>query len=124
MKYSIGDVASELGISASTIRYYETEGLIPRAVRRSGRRIYLNSDVDSIRLVLLGRALGLGISELKALRSAFSPHDEEMQSRRQAMSRLLARTNETIARLDKQRALLEQALDCDCVSHRACQLTA
>ncbi len=37
---SIGEVAGRAGLATSAIRYYEREGLLPRAGRRSGQRVY------------------------------------------------------------------------------------
>ena len=44
---TIGQVAERAGIATSAIRYYEAKGLLPRAERRNGRRVY-DEDVDPV----------------------------------------------------------------------------
>jgi DNA-binding transcriptional MerR regulator len=46
-------VADLVGVSTSTIRRYEREGLLPRATRtRSGQRVYTSEDVQKILTVI------------------------------------------------------------------------
>ena len=43
------EVAHRVGVSTSTIRRYEREGLLPAATRtRSGHRVYTSEDVERI----------------------------------------------------------------------------
>ena len=48
---SIGGVAETLGVSTSTLRLWETKGLIPPASRLGGsdRRVYDLADLDRLR---------------------------------------------------------------------------
>ena len=38
MRYSIGQVAKKLGLTAHTLRYYDKQGLFPNMERASGIR--------------------------------------------------------------------------------------
>ena len=52
--YQIGEIAAELGIPTSTIRFWESQfpTLRPHTVRRSsGRRLYDQEEADKVRLV-------------------------------------------------------------------------
>ena len=50
--YTIGDAAAELGMPASTIRFYEKNGLIPNQQRSSdGRRLFDEDDLEWMRFV-------------------------------------------------------------------------
>lgn len=40
----IGELAGAAGVSPSAVRYYEAQGLLPRAERTSGRRVYERDD--------------------------------------------------------------------------------
>ena len=50
--YTIGEVASEMGIPASTIRYYDSNGLLPGVLRtEGGMRLFTRADLEWLRLV-------------------------------------------------------------------------
>jgi len=51
---TIGEVAKESGLAASAIRFYEQAGVLPKAIRISGRRQYDRSILEM--LAVLGRA--------------------------------------------------------------------
>lgn len=56
----IGKAAKESGISAKTIRYYESVGLLPWPERlESGYREYGNDEIELLRLVRRARDAGL-----------------------------------------------------------------
>ena len=61
-KLSIGQVAERAGIASSAIRYYESEGLLPRAGRRNGRRIYDEGIIDRITLIELAKRAGFRVA--------------------------------------------------------------
>lgn len=64
----IGEVAKQFGISSKTIRWYESEGLLPEASRTSGGyRLYSVEHIQQ--LDFLRKAFGLGFSskEIKAI---------------------------------------------------------
>ena len=64
---NIGDVAEQLRIPASTIRYYEKVGLIERQRRVSGRRCFDDRALVALRFVQIAQAAGFTIAEIKSL---------------------------------------------------------
>lgn len=67
-KLTVGRLGKETGLSAKTIRFYEDEGLLPRARRSdSGYRLYADADVMRLRLVRRLKLIGLGLPAIKAL---------------------------------------------------------
>ena len=47
MLYTVGEMARMLDVPASTLRYYDKEGLLPFVMRSSGGiRMFQESDVD------------------------------------------------------------------------------
>ena len=65
---TVGRLGEETGLSAKTIRFYEDEGLLPRARRsESGYRLYFDADVMRLQLVRRLKLLGLGLPAIKVL---------------------------------------------------------
>lgn len=65
---NIGQVAKKSGVSAKTIRYYESIGLIPEASRtESGYRTYSDKDVETLRFIHHSRNLGFSVKDVSQL---------------------------------------------------------
>jgi len=65
---NIGQVAKHSGVSAKTIRYYESIGLIPEARRtESGYRTYSDKDVETLRFIHHSRNLGFSVKDVSLL---------------------------------------------------------
>ena len=68
----IGQLAEAAGVSASQIRFYEKQGLVPPAMRlENGYRDYPDEMVSRLRTITMSKALGFTLSEIKA----FLPDD-------------------------------------------------
>jgi DNA-binding transcriptional MerR regulator len=64
----IGELASDLGVSADTLRFYERSGYLPRPERgENSYREYSPADVERIRLLLELRRLDLPLDEAARL---------------------------------------------------------
>ena len=64
----IGEVAKAAGIGIDAIRFYEREGLIPKAARRpSGYREYSPEVVVSLRFIRNAKDLGFSLREISEL---------------------------------------------------------
>jgi DNA-binding transcriptional MerR regulator len=65
---AIGEVARTVGVRASTLRYYESQGIIRPAVRGlNGYRFYSNEAVNFLTFVKRAQSLGLTLKEIKSL---------------------------------------------------------
>ena len=63
----IGDVAQQLSMPASTIRYYEKMGLIAEQRRISGRRQFDDRALLTLKFVRLVQAAGFSLADTKSL---------------------------------------------------------
>ena len=65
---SIGALAKRSGVRAETIRYYETEGLLPKPERTAGGyRLYDASDVERLSFIRQARDLGFTLDTVRRL---------------------------------------------------------
>ncbi len=112
----IGQVASELGVSADTIRFYERTGVLPRQPRgENGYRDYGPAEVERTRLLLDLRRLDLSLVDAARLASwCQAGHCSETTAELpQAIASKRAEVRERIAgleMLDRRLAALEQHL--------------
>ena len=71
---NIGELADQTGVTAKTIRYYESIGLLPPASRaENGYRIYGERDIETLRFIQRSRGLGFSIKDVSSLLSLW--HD-------------------------------------------------
>ena len=64
----IGEVATELGISADTLRYYEKIKLLPRVQRNgAGVRFYSDKDLSRIRFIKRAQKMGFSLDKITQL---------------------------------------------------------
>jgi len=64
--YSISELASEFGVTARTLRFYEDKGLLNP--KRSGQmRIYSGADRARLRLILRGKRVGFTLEEIREM---------------------------------------------------------
>lgn len=60
----VSELARRAGVATSAIRFYEREGVLPRAARSGvGYRDYTDVDLDRLRVLATLRSLGLGLQE-------------------------------------------------------------
>ena len=73
---NIGRLSGLTGVTAKTIRYYESIGLIPEPPRKpNGYRDYGDSDVEVLRFVSKARLLGFPLKDVTQLLSLLQDRD-------------------------------------------------
>ena len=109
----IGKLASETGTSAETLRYYESEGLLPPPRRsESGYRLYTPQDVRRVHFVRRARGMGFSLKETAELLSL--QVDKEASTCGEVKSlaeQKLTAIDEKIAELNKMKAALQQVTE-------------
>ena len=64
---TISEVARQVGLHASAIRYYEQIGLLPRAQRVNGQRRYDAATLYRLAIIQWARQLGFTLDEIRQL---------------------------------------------------------
>lgn len=62
--YTISELAAELEISTSTIRFYEDKGLLSPARTRGNQRFYTHRERGRLKLILRGKRFGATLDEI------------------------------------------------------------
>ena len=66
MSYTIGQMANMLNVSASTLRYYDKEGLLPFIERsKSGTRIFNDSDYEWLKIIECFKKTGMQLKDIR-----------------------------------------------------------
>lgn len=66
MPYSIGEVAKKTGLSVSTLRYYDNEGLLPFVNRtKNGLRNFTDNDLEWIKIIECLKVTAMPIKDIK-----------------------------------------------------------
>jgi MerR family redox-sensitive transcriptional activator SoxR len=117
---SIGEAARRAGIATSAIRYYERRGLIPRADRRGGKRIYGADVLHRLALIGLAKAAGFRIAEIQALLRGVgrrTPPGPRWRALAERKVRELAERRAEIARMER---VLDAVARCECPTFAEC----
>ena len=118
--FSIGQVAERVGINASAIRYYEAAGLLPRAERRNGRRVYDESVVERLAIIRLAKGAGFTLAEVKRLLSGFARGTPPGSRWRTLAESKLVELDERIAEAERMKRLLKVVVRCECPTFTDC----
>lgn len=65
--YRISQLAERSGVPATTLRFYETAGLLPAGRTASGYRVYGEDAVDRLAFISSAKLLGLALQEIRDL---------------------------------------------------------
>jgi MerR family redox-sensitive transcriptional activator SoxR len=118
----IGEVAHRAGLRPSTIRYYESIGLLPEPERVAGRRHYAPEILRTLAVVGAGQRAGLSLEEVRELLTASDGRGAVSERLRQIARRKLPEVNALIERSLLVRGWLEAAADCRCPTLDDCPL--
>ena len=82
MTYTIGEVAKQLDITASALRYYDKEGLLPFVERTDGGlRIFKDSDFSWLSVIECLKKTGMPIKDIKKFVDMCIAGDETINQR-------------------------------------------
>ncbi len=124
MRYTIKEVSRLLNIPATTLRYYDREGLLPFLDRReSGYRSFSEDDVAMLQMIECLKSTGMSIRDIRQYmdwvrqgEATLRERHRLLQERRRAVEVQIAELQEVLRRIDHtcwdcEAALMKQAID-------------
>ncbi|CUW40675.1 DNA-binding transcriptional activator of copper-responsive regulon genes [Magnetospirillum sp. XM-1] len=121
---NIGEAARRSGVSAKTIRYYESVGLIPAAGRTaSGYRAYTANEVETLRFIHRARSLGFSVGDVAGLLELWRDRSRASADVKAIALKHVADIERKIAELDTiRRTLLDLTTRCCGDDHPECPI--
>lgn len=105
MPCTIGEMAKQLGVAPSTLRYYDKEGLLPFMERsEGGMRVFKDNDYELLKIIECLKATGMQIKDIREFIYMVIQGDETIDERLQLFKK---RKQE----VEKQMAELQETLD-------------
>lgn len=105
MLYTIGEMAKQLGVAPSTIRYYDKEGLLPFVERsEGGMRMFQEKDYEFLKIIVCLKATGMQLKDIRSFITLVMQGDESIDAR----LKLFQRQQEEV---ERQMAQLQETLD-------------
>ena len=117
---AISDVARVFGLRTSAIRYYEQIGILPRPMRKNGRRRYEKSVLFRLEVVQRARESGFALEEIRELFFGFQPATPPPKRWHELSERKLAELRLRMDRLKLMETLLKQMRGCRCNALEEC----
>lgn len=102
--YTVGRAAGLSGVTVRTLHHYEQIGLVvPGGRSSSGYRLYSDSDLDRLRLVLYYRELGFALPDIASiLDDRSSSLVSHLRRQRELLQQKVKRTQDVLAAVDRE----------------------
>jgi len=117
---TIGEVARETGVPASTLRYWESAGLLAPPARAGGKRRYDPETLGRVSLIVLIKRVGFTLAEARVLLAGLSEETPPPEIWRELAQRKLPEITQTLTETRAMRKILETGLHCDCLTLDDC----
>jgi MerR family redox-sensitive transcriptional activator SoxR len=117
---AIGEVARRAGVNTSTVRYYESLGLLPKSSRVHGHRRFESSVVDWLGLIQFAQQAGFTLAEIETLLHGFDPEATPSERWQTLARQKMPEIDALIERARGMKRMLENGLQCGCLKLEDC----
>lgn len=108
MVYTVGEMAKLLGVTASTLRYYDKEGLLPFVERSSGGiRMFRESDIEWLRVIECMKKAGMSIKDIRQYIELALKSDDTIELRLMMFRRQKEVLQQKMAEMQHTMAMVE-----------------
>ena len=102
MNYSIGEVSRMFDLPASTLRYYDKEGLLPHIQRQgTGIRRFDQQTIEALRVIECLKKSGMEIKDIKQFMAWCAEGPATYGQRLELFRQQRAKVEQEMARLEK-----------------------
>jgi MerR family transcriptional regulator, redox-sensitive transcriptional activator SoxR len=116
----IGELAKAAEVSASTIRYYESIGMLPIPTRVSGQRRYTIEVLDQLKFIKTAQLAGFSNQEIIVLLKGFDDQAPPSERWRHMANTKCLELEEKKKQIDEMLNVLKNGLQCDCLTWSEC----
>lgn len=107
LELRIGEVAERTGRSIHTIRWYESQGLLPTVPRRGAHRVYSNRHLEWLELMERLRTSGMSISQLRRYTALAQRGSATLEATREMLVEHRKQVDSRIAEWKVARSLID-----------------
>ena len=108
MIYTVGEAARQLKVAASTLRYYDKEGLLPFLERSSGgMRMFKDDDMSWLNIINCLKKTGMPIKDIKHFIDSCMEGDSRINERLAIIEAQRESINGQMEEMQKMRELLD-----------------
>ena len=120
---TIGDLSRRSGVATSTLRFYDSIGLLSPERTPGGHRAYPRHVLRRVAVIRVAQRLGLSLDEIAEALGGLPADRAPTAAEWSRMSRVWRRRlDERIAQLESLRNDLSGCIGCGCLSLRRCRL--
>jgi MerR family redox-sensitive transcriptional activator SoxR len=119
---TIGQVARRAGVAASSIRYYESMGLLPKPERLHGQRRYGIDVLGRLAFIGVAQSAGFKLREIAQLVDGLDDRGGMANRMRALSTRKLDEVEVLLKRTKAMKGWLEVARECGCDTPAECAL--
>lgn len=120
----IGEVAQKTGLAPSTIRYYESIGLLPIPRRVNGRRRFNEEVIQQLTVIQAAQNARWSLAEIKELLHGFPNHASLMMRWKERAPKKIRELDAIIEQTQRLKQTLEESMGCTCKDLDECTLAS
>ena len=109
----VGEVAQLAGLLPTTLRYYESIGLLPNPQRENGSRRYDASVFERLEMIRTAQQAGFTLAEIRVLFDEILWNEAPAAKWNSLIQRKLTEINGMLVNIQNMKHLLEDILECD-----------
>ncbi|ANO34205.1 redox-sensitive transcriptional activator SoxR [Vibrio breoganii] len=121
--FTVGEAAKRCGVATSTLRFYESKGLIESIRTEGNQRRYPASTIRVISVIKAAQQIGVSLEEIKLALKTLPNHKQPTKKDWARMSKQWAASlDQKILEMQRLRDNLDGCIGCGCLSLKSCKL--
>jgi MerR family redox-sensitive transcriptional activator SoxR len=116
---TIGQLAAKADLNASTLRFYESVGLLPSPERKNGQRRYTEHILEQIAFIKIAQQNGFSIQEILVLLEGFEKLPLSERWEKMAVDKRVE-LEEKKKQINSLIQILDDGLKCKCLTWSEC----